>query len=171
MRLQFLFPLCLLALGCGSRGERAYATAYEAVADIGIIGRGEARKLAFASEKELRLFLATQVERLTGPGWEDAWLRLRQAGRFAIEPLIAVLDDRRPASATVTALPGLISPGDRLFLTRAEVAYALLKEIVGSYSNYKGDLPPLHRKAWEQWWRRNSRRISIRTEVMVAETG
>lgn len=171
MRFPALVVLVLVIGGCGGTQRVASGSAYAALSEVTIIGKSEEAALVFPTEEMMERYIDMQVERLGGASWQEAWLSLRRTGRYAVEPLIATLDDDRAAMAAATALPGTVTPGDRIFLTRREIAYSLLKEIAGSYSTYKGELPPLDKKAWEQWWRANARRIEIRTEAVIAGRG
>lgn len=163
------FPVLMLLLivaGCGENRHEFMAT-YESISEAATERYGTESQLVFESREQLEEFVHTQVERLGSASWQKAWILLRAAGSYSVEPLIGTLGDRATASATVKALPGAITPGERIFITRGEVAYALLREIIGEYSNYRGQLPPNSQEAWEKWWRANSRNLQVQTRAVI----
>lgn len=163
----FLWLLVMVA-GCTERRrQQGFADTMQSFEGVRIVGvPGASGQLVFETEDDLSRFIEQQVRRLHTVTWELAWLNLRRAGGYAIEPLIASLGDTRQASAPATALPGVVTPGERIFLTRGEVAYALLREIIGEYSDYRGALPAYDKVAWEAWWSANRSSVRITSEVV-----
>lgn len=172
MRLTMVASVLLLAAGCGDRRRAEFVGTFQTISSISIFKAPEQfHELAFQTREELDKFVQLQVQRLHTASWQLAWLNLRRCGHYAVAALIAGLEDTVEASLTATALPGTVTPGERVFLTRGEVAYAVLREIIGEYSDYAGQMPPYSKAAWETWWAANHRRIRVRTEAVVRAGG
>ena len=159
--------LLVVFLGCGNAARTEFVSAYAALSEIELSRASGREPLRFENRRELDRHIARLVKRLHTASWQYAWLELRRIGRYAVPALIDELSDTTRSAVTAKALPGVVTPGERIFLTRGEVAYALLREIIGDYSNYRGTLPPFDKKAWEDWWRQNRSRINIHTDVVL----
>lgn len=108
--------------------------------------------------QDREIYLQVELDRLSTAGWEDAERALIRYGKDAILPLIGLLDSTAESQAALKPL-GREVRTQSLSYTVGQVAYHVLTDIFVHRTNYKGDLPPLDRKAWENWWRGNEQQI------------
>ena len=130
---------------------------------MGVVFGDELLPSAAPTGPRRKFFLQVEVDRLKTAGWREGEIALIDYGKDAIPPLIELLDNREEAMAVIQPLGKAVKTRS-LTYNVGEVAHHVLMDIVGHYSDYRGELPPLDKGAWEEWWRRNERRITFRSD-------
>ena len=120
-----------------------------------------------ADRSQYFAYVNSQVRRLTGPAWEEAWLGLSTMGQPVVATLIPLLDDPQQTYADRNARPGVANPFESPNLTLGELVYGLLHEMITKYSDYRGMLPGPERASWEAWWKRNGGSIRMSARVVT----
>ena len=106
------------------------------------------------------MYLQVEIDRLKTAGWREAEIALIRYGKEAIPPLIDLLDSNEGSQAVIKPI-GREVRTKSLAYTVGQVAYHVLVDIVGHRTNWKKELPPFDKEAWEDWWRRNESRITF----------
>jgi hypothetical protein len=112
------------------------------------------------AEKRIR----AAIRRLGTGSWREAQQEIIEGGRTSVPLLIDAM-----AGAEETAVPaynlGGHTKSDSGRATRnrtiAEVCSELLTRLVTQHSNYKGELPTLSQKEWQEWWLAHGDRVTF----------
>jgi len=129
---------------------------------VGVASAEEGEK-APPSEKSLR----NAIKNLSTSGWREAHEELLNGGKAAVPILIEAMG--APVNEQTTVSPAYNLGGHTKAdagratrqLTIAEVCRELLTTMITTRSNYKGELPGLDQKAWQEWWNANADTITI----------
>ena len=162
----------LAGAGCGARGapKGILAVADEASTDyhfFSVPRQGEAQSPAGSrggrGREEL---IEMEIERLGSASWESARDRLFKLGKEVIPRLFANIERTEPTQVGVRLVPGPAVPERNDTWTFGQLAYAVLVEFVGGYTNYEGStLPPLDKRAWEEWWVKNKKNLEAYSDL------
>ncbi len=112
--------------------------------------------------RQTDLYLQVELDRLKTAGWQEGELALIRYGKAAIPPLIQLLDSKEESQAAIKPLGREVRTRS-LTYTVGQVAYHVLMDIIGHRTNHRGELPPLDKKAWEDWWERTGSGLVFRT--------
>ena len=144
--------------GCGGIAQKEVRQAYDVV-ELAETDRDMAFEMLKPEERltpwERQVILAFQVKRLGGAGWREAHQTLVAMGKDSIPILIQALDRKDPVHHELKPRYGAQSHQPKRVFTLGEMAYQVLVDIVGHYSNYKGPVPSHSRPQWERWWASN----------------
>jgi hypothetical protein len=112
--------------------------------------------------------MRSAIRKLSTSGWREAQVELVGAGKPAIPYLIDAMapgeeeatGEKAPAYNVGghTKADAGRSPRQR---SVAEVASELLTDIVSNHSSYKGELPTVDQKAWQEWWIANGEGVTF----------
>lgn len=112
--------------------------------------------------------MRSAIRKLSTSGWREAQVELVGAGKPAIPYLIdAMAPGEEEATGDKAAAYNVgghtkadagRSPRQR---SVAEVASELLTDIVSNHSSYKGELPTVDQKAWQEWWIANGEGVTF----------
>ncbi len=110
--------------------------------------------------------IKAEVERLATPSWEMARDELFKLGKDVIPWLIANMDRSDSTHVGIRPRPGPTVPEMKPTWSLGQVAYAVLLDFVGNYTDRRAaGLPPLDKIAWEKWWADNSGGIVVYSEL------
>ena len=111
--------------------------------------------------------IKAEIERLATQSWRLARANIIVAGKDSIPRLIANMDRSDPTHVPLRPVPGPTMPEARATWTLGQVCYSVLSDLVGDYGSSFKDarlLPP-RKAAWEEWWRRNQKKVVLYTEM------
>jgi hypothetical protein len=94
------------------------------------------------------------IERLAGPGWQQAKAKLFCSGREAMVRLINNMDRAEPTRVGLISVPGRQVPERATAWPLGAVVYSVLVEFVGAYTDYEGPIPSADKAQWETWLKR-----------------
>jgi hypothetical protein len=111
--------------------------------------------------------IKAEIERLATQSWRLARANIIAAGKDSIPRLIANIDRADPTHVPLRPVPGPTMPEARETWTLGQVCYAVLTDLVGDYgSSFKNaKLLPPRKAVWEEWWRRNQKKVVLYTEM------
>ena len=119
------------------------------------------------SESEVDHRMHFAIHRLTTSGWREAEADIVSMGKPAVPYLIDALAAPAEGSVPVAFNLGSHTKADSSRGTHSrtlgEVCAEVLTEMVTNHSDFKGDIPYLDQKAWQDWWTANGSKVNFGT--------